>query len=262
MMKQLKQFFTSIRALLVYVINARYRKGHGVHPPKAFEFISKVLYDRYFYPEYTKVEEVISRIRSDHTLLDYTEVGGRSRTMKERRSVSDMAKKAGVKKKYGRLLFRVVHYYRPKHIIELGTSVGISTLYLAQGNKGTKLITIEGNNSCIKQAKKYASLLGTHNIDFRNGLFDNLLEDALIQRPELVYVDGNHTYEATLRYYQQITSVMKSGFIVFDDIHWSEDMQLAWKEIKRNTVSTIDLYQFGIVLIGDQITPEHFVVRF
>ena len=98
------------------------------------------------------------------------------------------------------------------------------------------------------------------------GNFDDVLPEIIQQYQPLdfVYVDGNHQYTPTLSYFNQlIESLSPNGCIVFDDIYWSEGMQLAWKEIVNDPrVSlSVDFYHFGLVFIRQGVVKQHFKLR-
>lgn len=170
--------------------------------------------------------------------------------------------------KYGKLLYALCKHYQPVTVIELGTSLGISTAYLAAGNPSAKIYSADGNPHTTAIAKQLHSDLTLQNIELYNGLFDELLSQLLgmIKTPCLVYIDGNHSYEATLRYFKAFLPYMcQKSVLIFDDIYWSKEMTAAWKEIKQHEqISlTIDVYQFGICFFSNQkLAKEDFVLRY
>jgi predicted O-methyltransferase YrrM len=164
------------------------------------------------------------------------------------------------------LLYRLVEYFRPQTIIELGTSVGISTLYLALANADTRIYTIEGCTTKSEQAASNFTAMRVSNIEQHIGRFDHVLPDLLRQTGKLdfAFIDGNHTYDATIANFEILMSVANNETVfVFDDIHWSAGMQKAWDEIANNdrvTVS-IDLFRFGIVFLRKELSKQKFVIR-
>ncbi|MGZ5218861.1 MAG: SAM-dependent methyltransferase, partial [Chitinophagaceae bacterium] len=54
---------------LDYYLNASNSKGHGMHSPFVFEFITKVLNDKTDYPAYKLVENLRQQLVRDQTLL-------------------------------------------------------------------------------------------------------------------------------------------------------------------------------------------------
>src|SRR4029077_15378911 len=115
-----------------YNLAAANGKGHGIHSPFVFDFITHVLNDSTEYPDYSKVESVRKRSLKDQTILTIEDHGAGSSSSTSRvRSVSSIAKHAVKSKKYAQLLYRIAKYYHSNSIIELGTSLGITTSYLS-----------------------------------------------------------------------------------------------------------------------------------
>jgi hypothetical protein len=83
---------------------------------------------------------------------------------------------------------------------------------------------------------------------------------------DLAYIDGNHRYEPTLRYFQQLLPKKQHHSIfIFDDIHWSAEMEKAWSEIKAHPEVTlsIDLFFMGLVFFRQEFkVKQHFSIRF
>ena len=84
-------------------------KGHGMHSPFVFDFITKILNDKTIYPEYEKVEILRNQLLNDSTVLEIEDFGAGSVIKKKsKRSVSSIAKNAAKPKKFGQLLFRMI----------------------------------------------------------------------------------------------------------------------------------------------------------
>jgi len=181
--------------------------------------------------------------------------------------VASIVRNSSVSDRYGRLLFRLVEYFKPQSIIEIGTSVGLSTLYMALANPTANVCTIEG---CTTKAEKAAinfSTMQVLNIEHHIGRFDLVLPDLVKQTGKLdfAFIDGNHTFDATIENFKTMLTIANNDTVfVFDDIHWSADMQKAWNKISDHdgvTVS-IDLYRFGLVFLKKELSKQKFVIRF
>ena len=254
---------------LQYYFSASNGKGHGMHSPFVFEFITKVLNDKTAYPEYEKVETLRHQLLNDHTVLEVEDFGaGSVIDKKKKRSISSIAKNAAKPKKFGQLLFRMVKYYQPATILELGTSLGISTSYLSLARSEAKLITMEGSKEIAEVAKRNFRNLETRNIEIIEGNFDNTLSPVVHNLPavDLAFIDGNHRQEPTERYSKELLAKTNNdSILVFDDIHWSSEMEEAWETIKNNAAvtSSIDLFFIGIVLFRKEFKEkQNFVIRF
>jgi len=250
-------------------LSASNGKGHGMHSPFVFEFITKILNDKTFYPEYEKVESLRNRLLNDHTVLEVKDFGaGSVISKKNQRSISSLAKNAAKPKKFGQLLFRMVKYYQAATILELGTSLGITTSYLSLAKPDAKLITMEGSKEIADVAKINFRNLEIRNIEIVEGNFDNTLSSVVrgLSTVDFAFIDGNHRQEPTERYFKELlANSSNESILVFDDIHWSSEMEAAWEAIKNNAAVTcsIDLFFIGIVFFRKEFKEkQHFSIRF
>ena len=240
-----------------------------MHSPFVFQFILHVLNNKSGYEPPVEIEDLRKELLADKRVLKIEDFGAGSRvaTSKER-SVSQVAQSALKSKKYAQLLYRLVKHYQPKTIIELGTSFGITTSYLAAANPSAQIITMEGGKAIAEIAAENFSKLQLKNIQLLQGNFDGLLPSAIhhLSLVDLVYIDGNHHYEPTMRYFHQLLAkIHNNSMLVFDDIHWSEEMERAWEEIKNqpSVRCTLDIFFLGFVFFRNEFKEkQHFVVRF
>jgi predicted O-methyltransferase YrrM len=254
---------------LNYYLTSSNAKGHGIHSPFVFNFIKIILNDKNLYPEYRRVEMVRHQLMHNRFVLKVEDLGAGSLVSKfERRTIADIAKYAAKPRKYAQLLYRLSHYYQPETIIELGTSLGLSTAYLALGNPNAKVVTIEGARQVANIAEEIFRQLKLTNIELLNGSFDNLLPQVLKEKgkTDMVFVDGNHRKEPTLRYFNMLLERKHTeSIIIIDDIHWSTEMEEAWEEIKNHpsVKVTIDLFFMGLVFFREDFKmKQHFVIRY
>ena len=254
---------------LQYYFTASNGKGHGMHSPFVFEFITKVLNDKTKYSEYEIVEALRTKLLNDRTILNVEDLGAGSTVSKtDQRTVSSIAKNAAKTKKLAQLLFRMVLYYQPPRILELGTSLGITTSYLSSGNPYGKVTTMEGAKEIAAASKNNFNNLELRNIELVEGNFDDTLPSLISQLSSIdfAFIDGNHRQEPTVRYFKEFLSKTNNdSILVFDDIHWSSEMEAAWKTIKDHEAvrCSIDLFFIGIVLFRKEFKEkQHFAVRF
>lgn len=253
---------------LKYYLTATNGKGHGVHSPFVFEFIKFVLNDKKHYGVYDTAEAVRKRLLENEHFIEVEDFGAGSAVIKtNRRKIKDIAASSLKPKKYGRLLFRMVQYYGLGQVLELGTSFGITTAYMASAKNKPSVTTMEGSGEIAGIAQQNFGTLELDNINIIKGNFENTLPAFLAGRETgLAFVDGNHRKLPTLRYFEQILASAKDEtIIVFDDIHWSREMEEAWEAIKQhNAVTlTIDLFFIGIIFLRkDFKVKQHFTVRY
>ena len=254
---------------LRYYFTASNGKGHGIHSPFVFEFITKVLNDKKQHDSYKKVESLRKKLENDSRMFVVEDFGtGRDFLKNYERSIRSIAKNAAKSKKYGQLLFRIVNHYSSKTILELGTSLGITTSYLSLANPSANVITMEGAGAIADVARQNFKMLGLKNIEVVDGDFDKTLPETIsrFDHIDLAFIDGNHRQEPTERYFSQLLpKTHNDSILVFDDIHWSREMEQAWEKIKGHPSvrCTIDLFFIGIIFFREEFREkQHFTVRF
>ena len=257
------------RKYLNYYLTASNGKGHGMHSPFIFHFITHVLNDKQHYIEYDKVEELRKQLLKDETVLLIEDFGAGSAVNKtNRRTVAAIAKNSAKPKKFGQLLFRIVKEYQPKTILELGTSLGITTSYLSLAKQDAIIITMEGAGEVAEVARKNLQPLSLQNIKIEQGNFDTTLPAVVreLSSIDFAFIDGNHRQEPTERYFTALLpQIHNDSILIFDDIHWSREMEQAWETIKSHPSvrCSIDLFFIGIVFFKEEFREkQHFSIRF
>jgi predicted O-methyltransferase YrrM len=244
-------------------------RGHGIHSPFLFDFVKNVLNDKRHFYAYGQVEKLRSQLLEDPVVITIKDFGAGSTVSKtNQRSIASIAKHAAKSRKFAQLLFRMANYYQPKTILELGTSLGISTAYMALGNQQASVITAEGSDAIAAKARQNFQQLGLSNIQQVTGNFDDTLPGILQSIPQLdfAFLDGNHRLAPTLQYFDQLfPHLHNDSMVILDDIHWSAEMEQAWTTIqqKPGVQVTVDLFFIGIVLFSDQFkVKQHVAIRF
>ncbi|MBS1742517.1 MAG: class I SAM-dependent methyltransferase [Bacteroidetes bacterium] len=261
--------FQLAKKYLQYYLTASNGKGHGVHSPFVFNFITKVLNDRTQYEEYNAIELLRKKLLSDKNAIEVEDFGAGSSVIKSnQRLIGKIAVSSLKPKKYAQLLYRIARYYQPSVIVELGTSLGITTAYLAQANKKAHVYTLEGARSIAAIARSNFHTLSLSNVTITEGNFSVTLPDLLQKLPvvDLAFVDGNHRKEPTLQYFQQLLlKTSPQSILVFDDIHWSKEMEEAWEIIQQHPSVTlsIDLFFIGLVFFSPEYkVKQEFTIRY
>jgi predicted O-methyltransferase YrrM len=261
--------FQLARKYLNYYIHASNGRGHGVHSPFVFNFITRVLRNDTVKADYISIEKLREQLLNDHNSIEVIDYGAGSRKVGgDKRVIGDIAGSSLKSRKYARLLNRIVSYYKPATILELGTSFGITTSYLALGNPLSRVHTFEGSPSIAAIAKNNFKKLGLENIELLEGDFEKSLPAFLRSgsQVDLAFIDGNHQKAATLHYFELLLQkIIPSSILIFDDIHWSKEMEEAWAIIKAEpaVTLTIDLFFMGLVFFSRDIkVPQHFSIRY
>ncbi len=261
--------FQLLQRYIHYYLTALNGKGHGIHSPFIFHFVTRILNDKKEYPPYQVVEDLRSKLLKSNTKIQVEDFGAGSTVSKSNiRSIMSIAHNAAKPKKFSQLLFRMVKHYEPKTILELGTSLGITTSYLSFADPSAQVITMEGAASIAEVAYNNFQNLGLKNINLIKGNFEETLNGALLKIPtvDFAFIDGNHRQEPTEKYFEQLLAKTNNdSVLIFDDIHWSKEMEAAWKTIKNHPSvrCSVDLFFIGIVFFRKEFTEkQHFVVRF
>jgi predicted O-methyltransferase YrrM len=258
----------SVKKGLPYFLFSRHKKGHAIHSPFVFDLIEHVFCDEKPYEIYDAIEQQRKQWLKSNEILTVVDYGAKGKGREEQKKLSNVVKRSTMSAKYGKLLFRLVNYYKPATIIEIGTCVGVGTAYLSAGNPQARVITLEGSEAYIRYAQVLWKSLSLKNIMPQIGTFEALLPNILNSEKavDFVFFDGNHTYDATMKYYSQcLEKVHEKTVFVFDDIYWSKEMCNAWKEICRCEKArlTIDIYRMGLVFFNNDIlVKQHFTIRF
>jgi len=239
---------------------------HGVHSPFVYDLVTKCFYKK---TNSTKIREVNNAkhwLNSYKKIIQVTDFGSGSKVFKgNQRKVSTITKIAGITNKKANLLLRLLAYFNPTTILEIGTSVGLGTITLSIGSPNAKIETLEGCVNTAAIAQELFDRFEYKNIHLTVGKFDETLKSVICNKSfDLIYFDGNHQKEATLHYFNIcLKTVHNNSIFIFDDIHWSSEMQEAWSEIKKHpkVTVTINTYFWGIVFFREEQAKQHFIIR-
>ncbi|TBX69160.1 class I SAM-dependent methyltransferase [Flavobacterium silvisoli] len=243
------------------------KNEHGVHSPFVFSLVTKCFYDKKKYAEYALLKNYRNTLLQNKNTIEVTDFGAGSRVFKSNsRAVNQIAKNAGISKKRAELLFRITNYFKPENILEIGTSLGLASSALSLASKNATITTLEGCENTMTEAKKQFKKFGLKNINSIHTEFSNYLKNCQLSivNYQLIYFDGNHSKQATLEYFELLLPTTTNDCVwIFDDIHWSEDMEEAWEAIKKHpsVTVTIDTFQWGLVFFRKEQPKEHFVIR-
>ena len=261
--------FTAAFKFVRYWLTSSNGRGHGIHSPFVYSFIRDVLMDKQHYKEYDKPEEYRHKLLKDGSALEILDLGAGSVSgNRKTRTIKNIARTSAKHKRYASLLFRICNYYHYKNILELGTSLGVTTMYLGEVKDAKKILTLEGADGVADKAGTAFREYGYDKVKLVRGDFADTLERSLdeLGTVDLVFIDGNHRKEPTLGYFSKIiTRIHNNSCIVFDDIHWSREMEDAWVEICKDVRVTlsIDLHAIGLVFFKREILEkQHFSIRY
>ncbi|WP_456379241.1 O-methyltransferase [Lutibacter sp.] len=253
-----------VKSFILFLIKST--NQHGVHSPFVYNLITKCFYNKTNISKINLVNTSKHWLFSNKKSITITDFGSGSKVFKtNERKVADIAKVAGIGKKKIALLLRILDYFNIENILEIGTSVGLSTAVLSIGKPTATINTLEGCTNTATIAQELFTKFKLKNIQLTIGNFDKTLPLITTNNQfDLIYFDGNHQKEATLRYFNLcLKTVHNNSIFIFDDINWSVEMQQAWSTIKNHPKVTIsiDTFFWGIVFFRKEQEKEHFIIR-
>lgn len=258
-------------AYIRHCLTAWNTTGEGIHSPYLFALVSLILRDRNAYYCFADIErrrELLKACDDEIEAVDYGS-GGSPEGKHVRRRISAIAKTHLERPAVGQMLFRILCFMgeqekRPLEILELGTSLGVTTAYLASANSRNRVMTMEGSGEILRIAQGVWRALKLENIEWIEGPIDDTLFIHAREPLDVAYVDANHTYAATKRYVEYLLPRMaERGVIVIDDIHYSAQMEQAWKELLAapRVTTGIDVYDAGLLFVDPHYLKRHYRVR-
>jgi len=260
------------RSVLLVLRYFKYRLrsagAHGIHSPFVFDLYTKVIHGSTDAVKKKSLVELRKKISGDKRILKVSDYGtAEGKSTQRKLSVSYIARNYASGTKKAELLCRLSEYFSPSTILELGTSIGIGTLALALGSPKSKVISLEGSAETAGVAKENFVSVGITNVEVITGEFSGTLSPALekFSSVDLIFIDGNHRSAPTLSYFEQcLPKANENSLFIFDDIHWSADMENAWKQIQNHpSVSlTIDLFEVGLVFFRKGIARQNFILKY
>jgi len=254
-----------IKSYIHFLINSK--NQHGIHSPFVYDLITNCFYDRSDYSDYSKLRMIRKEYSSNKQIIEINDFGAGSKVFKNnRRSISSIAKNAGITNGKQKLLFRLIRYLNSNSFLELGTSLGMATSAMSCANPSASIQTVEGCTSTAEIAQKMFEKYELQNITLYNSTFEEFFskienQDILF---DLIYLDGDHNKENTIRYFESILEhINEQSIIILDDIHWSHEMKQAWIEIidRPEVTVSIDTYNWGLLFFRKEQQKQHFRIR-
>jgi len=258
----------SVSRYLRYSLKAR--TGFGIHSPFIFRFYNSVVKNGTAHEEYLQIAKIRREMITFTRYIKRNDLGAKAGDFScDHRftRVRDIARRTAISPAKGELLFRLIRDSNPETLLEFGTSLGISAMYMGFAAPGSRIVTMEGCGDSASIARENFEKAGLKNITLLQGRFETVLPGALDMLPvvDFVFFDGNHRYQATVDYFEACLKHIRPGSVfVFDDIHWSKEMEKAWGYIRRHPSVrvTIDLFHLGIVYFKEELSKEDFVLRY
>lgn len=248
---------------------------YKIHSPFVYQWVDRVIESGMQYYAFGEILALRQKIATDTSQITITDFGAGPSARFEHTTVpqvrvarvSDVLANSSSSTQQGEMLFRMAQMLQPQILLELGTNLGIGTLYMAKSaGKNAKVFTLEGCPALAQRAKVHFDLLQCTHVEVITGPFEQTLKNVLdqIPSPDWIYLDGNHTEAATLQYFEICLPKRNiHTVVILDDVHWSPGMKRAWENIKKRpeVTLTIDCGDFACVFFNpDFVQKQHFKV--
>jgi len=245
---------------------SRAKTIYSVHSPFMYEIIKELVQNKKGYYAFIEIEQLKRRLSIDQKQINLQDLGAGSKTRQSnQKTVSEILKTSVSSDQKCKILFHLSRVLKPRLSLELGTSLGISAMSIAQGDPQMTLHTIEGDPELRNIAQSHFQSKKLKIISHQ-GSFDEILPNLLadVHKIDFVFIDGNHTYESTIRYHQMIKpKLSENAVILYDDIYWSKGMTDAWLDLKADPdfQFSLDLFNFGILFKrADEVKKQDFTI--
>ena len=192
----------------------RYRCGYGVHSPSDFFLITSVMYEGLPYYAYKSLKAA----SSTKSLPHYRE-------------------------RINKLLFRLVNYFRPASLVDVGQGNGDALRYMREARCTMAVLALEGldkDNTLLRLRKELARL---GKVDFLHIGFTPYYKEV---------------FEVAYPYLHE------GSCVVMGDIYASAEREAWWKErmADERVVITFDLYDIGLMLFEGKRFKQNYKVNF
>lgn len=245
-----------------------------LHSPFVFNLYQTSIKKQKANESFESIEKLRQELKKDDSIIEFIEMGaGSNFTRTKSMRVAEIASNHAKPKRVAEILHYVAKNNHCSYSIELGTSLGVSTAYLALAHRERALqsdillTSVEGNKSVIQKAQSNLVKLELDGyVNLVEGNFDIVLDEILKYYPQLdlAFIDGNHKKEATVKYFKQMLPLAHNNSVfIFDDIYWSKGMTEAWNEIKKHpqVTVTVDLFFIGLVFFRKEQAKQDFKLR-
>lgn len=262
-MKILQKKYIFPRKLLIYR-KIRHSKGHGVHSPFAFNLITKVIREKASYYRIKDIELLRKRMLQNNQAVSYLNSKGDKVVSKR---VADIIKKQAVSPKTGALLFRLANYFKPRTVLQIGPSMGFSSLFMVSYAPDVYCVSIEPDPYLVPVSQMIHEKGGRSAIDQRTGNYEEVL--AALRKEEktfdFIFFNVRNEQHNTLLLFRDCMLLSQENTVyVIDGIRAGKSTYDFWKEIisLNETTISMDLYSVGIVFQNKKLHKRTYKVYF
>ena len=230
---------------------------YQIHAPFVYEFLTQIFEDDRFYHAMGVIENYRRNLLGNGSQI-ITKTGVTT--------TNQLVKTLAISPKAGAILFKSVHFYKPTTLLEIGNSLGISTLYQATPNSQVPMITLMPDTSLATATHNYFKQLGTRNISILTGPIQANLSTAIQQLKTIDYLFLNGFWGIinTFNYFETCLEQMPSNAVfVFKSPYASKATQEFWEKAKKHQKVrlSIDIYDLGFLFFrSEQKQVAHYQI--
>ena len=260
--------FWLIKNYVIYLLKSKSR--YHIHSPFVFDLVENVFKNKTITGDLKKIDAFKKSLAKSKTIIETVDFGAGAHQKAYTTSfqkVGNIVKNRSQRNAQAHLLHRLARNFKPENVLEFGTAAGFSTAYIKSAIPESRMVSMEGCTNLANVARQTLKQLHIQNVEIRIGNFDVLLPLILKEFDTLdfVFFDGNHREKPTLDYFNQcVEHANENSLFIFDDIHWSQGMDKAWKAIKndKRVNLTIDLFWLGLVFFRKGAPKQDFIIRY
>ena len=241
-------------------------EAHSLHSPFFFDFYDKVIRGT-SEEDFSHIETLRANLLKNEGSLKIEDLGAGSSVKKlqqQERKIADITATSLTPAQLAAIYFRICQYTEVHTVLELGTSMGLTSLYFSE-LPDCKVHTFEGSHALANMALTNFEYFDRKNIHLVEGdiavTLPRYLESNLA-KIGFALVDANHRYESTIQYFEWLMKRFnEKSIMVIDDIHHSPGMEKAWNELKKHYLvyGSVDLFRCGILFFEPGLNRQHFV---
>ena len=249
---------------IIHYLKAKNKQGYGIHSPFMYNFVKKVVAAKTH--DIKEIEYLRNHFKKSKRKIQVSEIGAGSVMTDSKMRSEQFIVNNSTQKKVNKFLYSMAVFAKPDYIVELGTSFGFSSMYMAK-SCCEKIYTVEGDPEIATIAKQNFAKLNYTNIIPIHKSFEEAFPEIVSNwlGKGMFFIDGNHTYQATLKYFNYVIKHLPDdGVLIFDDIYWSRGMTTAWEEIVSSPLVTlsVDLFHVGVVFVKKKLYKQHYLIKF
>jgi predicted O-methyltransferase YrrM len=167
-------------------------------------------------------------------------------------------------KNYGALLFRIVHFFKCRNILQIRAYTGILSLYLSMASRrNSTCYALEENSEWLNAVKIFAEQQQLENLHWMGGDYAGNLQKLKVYIPafDLIFINQSGNAEKTMETIELSKSfISEKTILIIDGISRNKEINALWEKIKNlpETRVTIDLFALGIVFFDKKLHKQHY----